>query len=249
MSSPPGWHPDPAPQQPGSPPLLRYWDGNAWTEHTAPAPSPVPADQPPAYPGAFGSPPYPTSGYDVRQQGSRPTTPDGEPLAGWWQRGLALMLDGLIVGMIAGVLSFPWWRDIIRDVSDWMQVAANEPAGTSPDVATLRDQIAHPLLVIGVVTTVVRFCYYVGFLLWRQALPGMMAVGLRVRLRERPGPMPPRAVVLRWLGHYGPALLGLTSVGGLSALYSLLDYLWPLWDGKRQALHDKLARTNVVRVR
>jgi hypothetical protein len=23
--------------------------------------------------------------------------------------------------------------------------------------------------------------------------------------------------------------------------------LWPLWDRKRQAVHDKLARTNVVR--
>ena len=29
-------------------------------------------------------------------------------------------------------------------------------------------------------------------------------------------------------------------------LLLLLDYLWPLWDDKNQALHDKLARTNVV---
>ena len=27
---------------------------------------------------------------------------------------------------------------------------------------------------------------------------------------------------------------------------SLLDGLWPLWDDKRQALHDKVAGTNVV---
>jgi uncharacterized RDD family membrane protein YckC len=170
-------------------------------------------------------------------------------LAGWWQRGLALVVDGLIVGVIAAVLSFPWWRDVIRDFSDWMRAAADAPAGTGPDVATLRDEIAHPLLMIAVITTVVRFCYYVGFLLWKQALPGMLAVGLRVRLRERPGPMPVRAVLLRWVGHYGPALLSLTPASILSLLYSLLDYLWPLWDSKRQALHDKLARTNVVRVR
>jgi uncharacterized RDD family membrane protein YckC len=27
---------------------------------------------------------------------------------------------------------------------------------------------------------------------------------------------------------------------------SILDLLWPLWDDKRQALHDKIAGTNVV---
>jgi uncharacterized RDD family membrane protein YckC len=29
----------------------------------------------------------------------------------------------------------------------------------------------------------------------------------------------------------------------------LLDHLWPAWDGKKQAIHDKIARTNVVRSR
>jgi hypothetical protein len=38
-------------------------------------------------------------------------------------------------------------------------------------------------------------------------------------------------------------------VGLLGSAYSLLDDLWPLWDGRRQALHDKVARTNVVRTR
>jgi uncharacterized RDD family membrane protein YckC len=27
----------------------------------------------------------------------------------------------------------------------------------------------------------------------------------------------------------------------------MIDMLWPLWDDKKQALHDKVARTNVVR--
>jgi len=34
-----------------------------------------------------------------------------------------------------------------------------------------------------------------------------------------------------------------------AGLYSLLDVLWPLWDDKKQAIHDKIAGTNVVRVR
>jgi uncharacterized RDD family membrane protein YckC len=31
-------------------------------------------------------------------------------------------------------------------------------------------------------------------------------------------------------------------------LFTLLDCVWPLWDGQRQALHDKIAGSVVVRV-
>jgi uncharacterized RDD family membrane protein YckC len=32
----------------------------------------------------------------------------------------------------------------------------------------------------------------------------------------------------------------------LFGLLGLLNDLWPLWDDKKQALHDKVAATNVV---
>jgi uncharacterized protein (AIM24 family) len=49
MSHPADWYPDPA----GDPTLLRWWDGNQWTEHTQPVPvqqppAPAPADPAPA---------------------------------------------------------------------------------------------------------------------------------------------------------------------------------------------------------
>ena len=60
--------------------------------------------------------------------------------------------------------------------------------------------------------------------------------------------MPLGTVLLRWVAQYGVGLLGLVPfVGSIGGLYSLLNYLWPLWDGKKQALHDKVAKTNVVR--
>jgi hypothetical protein len=31
-------------------------------------------------------------------------------------------------------------------------------------------------------------------------------------------------------------------------IWALLDYLWPLWDGRNQTLHDKVANSIVVRV-
>ena len=45
------------------------------------------------------------------------------------------------------------------------------------------------------------------------------------------------------------AILGRTACYfGLSLLSvaNLLDVLWPLWDGKKQAIHDKVVGTNVV---
>ena len=41
----------------------------------------------------------------------------------------------------------------------------------------------------------------------------------------------------------GKTLLG-TVTGGL---YSIVDSLWPLWDGRKQAVHDKIGKTTVQR--
>jgi uncharacterized RDD family membrane protein YckC len=60
--------------------------------------------------------------------------------------------------------------------------------------------------------------------------------------------MPLGTVLLRWLSQFGVGILGLVPVvGSLAGVYTLLDYLWPLWDDKKQAIHDKVAKTNVVR--
>ena len=62
--------------------------------------------------------------------------------------------------------------------------------------------------------------------------------------------MPLGTVVLRWLTQFGPSILGaIPFVGYFTGIYQLLDGLWPLWDSKRQALHDKASKTNVVRIR
>jgi uncharacterized RDD family membrane protein YckC len=245
VTSQPGWHPDPVPPQPGQHPLLRYWDGTRWTEHTAPAHEPAPAIQQygvsPTYPSY---PVTPGSAYD-----GRPTTPDGVPLAGWWWRVLALIIDGILIGIVAGIVAFPWARDVFDSYSDWFDDAMNADSST-PDTSQLQSDIAVPLAIITLVNVALGFVYNVGFLMWKQATPGKLLLGLRVRLRDQPGPMPIGTVLLRWVGQYGVGLLGVLPVAGcLSFIYTVLDYLWPLWDDKNQAIHDKIAKTNVVRIR
>jgi uncharacterized RDD family membrane protein YckC len=252
VTSQPGWHPDPTQPpgaQPGEPAQLRYWDGVRWTEHTAPAPY---QSGPGAYQGTYGAPPVAAggSGYAAKLP---PTTPDGVPLAGWWQRAGALLIDWVIVTAIVLVLALPWIRDIWHTYRDWFDDALNDGANgttTSPDTSQLQEDIAGPAAIIGLITLALEFCYHVGFLMWKQATPGKLVVGLRVRLRERPGRLPFGAVLLRWLGQFGIRVVGLIPfVGSVTGLYLLLDYLWPLWDDKKQAIHDKIAKTNVVRLR
>lgn len=237
MTSPAGWHPDPLPPQPGQPPLLRYWDGERWTEHT----SPVPVAQQ-YYDGA--APAY---------GGKSTTTPDGVPLAGWWHRVGSYLIDAIILFVIAGILAAPWWSEVIDVYLDYFDDAlADAEAGRQSSVNSfdLQNQVRGPMAIITLISLVVGFVYNVGFLMWKQATPGKLLTGLRVRLREQPGPMPIGTVVLRWLGQFGYGFLGLIPyVGGIFGLYALLDALWPLWDGKKQALHDKVAKTNVVRIR
>jgi uncharacterized RDD family membrane protein YckC len=103
---------------------------------------------------------------------------------------------------------------------------------------------AIPAMIIGLI---VSFAYEYLFLTRSGATLGKKAFGISVRLREVAGPPPGLAVVKRFGLYNGFSLLGAVPVvGSLFGLLGLLNDLWPLWDDKKQALHDKVAATNVV---
>ena len=238
MSAPAGWYPDPQPPAPGLPPQQRYWDGQGWTAHVAPV-DPQPGYA--AYPNVAGS-----------AYATPLTTPDGARLAGWWHRVGAALIDYVILAVIVGVLALPFIRDFVSAFGDYFDAAmtAAEEGSPAPSAAVFQEDISSAVLGIGAISFVVSLLYTVGFLMWKQATPGKLAVGLRIRLRESPE-LPLSAVLLRWATQSGaPGLLGLVPfVGFLTSIFSLLNVLWPLWDGKNQAIHDKVAKTNVIRVR
>jgi uncharacterized RDD family membrane protein YckC len=185
-------------------------------------------------------------------QGSA-ATPDGEPLAGWGWRALAVALDTFLAIPLYVVASLPvviwqwpavssWFNDVL-DASTQGRALPENPAvldpGTGPGLA----------LALSIVTAVLL--YELVFLRWKQATPGKLIVGLRVRLRARAG-LPWSAILPRVLFVVGIAALSKLPVAGLAfgfTIIGLLDYLWPLWDSKKQALHDKVAKTNVVKLR
>jgi len=238
--TPAGWYPDPAPEA-GASPGLRYWDGTAWTAHTAP--------------GADGARP------------TGPTTPDGEPLAGWWWRALAYVIDSIILSVAAGLVNFPAQIDMQRDlqpIMDRFDRAIEQNPEDPPDFgAFFGDYMnvlqAHAfwLLAPGAILTVL---YWVVFLRWKGGTPGKLMLGMRVRLRERAGTLPWSSIGARMAVQFGVSFAFTALAFGSASvslfflfmtisLFMLLDPLWASWDPDRQTLHDKLARTNVVKTR
>lgn len=242
MTSQPGWHPDPVPPAYGQPAQLRYWDGTRWTEHTAPAQGPAASEQYAAQ-QVYGA------AQQVYGAPGQATTPDGVPLSGWWWRVLAVIIDVVILSAVMVAIAYPWVSDVASSYGDWLDEAMSSSSG-SVDTRQLQEDIARPVLIITAINIALGFVYNVGFLMWKQATPGKLVLGLRVRLRETPGPMPLGTVLMRWVGQYAVGILGLLPLAGsIGGLYSIVNYLWPLWDSKKQALHDKVAKTNVVRIR
>ena len=174
-------------------------------------------------------------------------TPDGQPLAGYWQRVGAYLLDGIIQFVILLVLG--GWLAFKGIEPVWDEITSAIESG---DTSALENFTANNvnygyLLAFGLVAAAIQFAYAVYFLSRTGATPGKSAMGISVRLRERPGPLTVAVAARRTSVQVGLNLLGnIPLLGNVFALAALLDLLWPAWDDKKQALHDKFAKTNVV---
>jgi uncharacterized RDD family membrane protein YckC len=266
----PGWYHDPAPANPATPGTMRFWDGRQWTAQVRAAKRSEIAEMRQALAVkraeqsqlAYAGGGYATAdgaatamAYGFTQLSSRDVTPDGEVLAGWWARAGAFVLDYLLRGVIVTALGWTFMLRIahgFRDLVD--QAAQSASTGGTTSSAELDHQLLSAVMpsviALALVAVGVQLLYGVVFLKAFAATPGKMVVGLKVRLRDRPGPLPWGTVLVRCLVQNLALFLALVPVVNLfSSLYSLLNSLWPAWDGRRQGLHDKAARTNVVRVR
>lgn len=267
-AAPSGWYPDPANSA-----QERYWDGWQWSRNTRPIDNPAPTQpsagyqqqpypqqpyqqqpygqQPYQQPQPYQQHPYPQPGYGQQPYGGRPIhmTADGVPLAGWWWRALAIVIDGLIVGVAAALLSLPIYLRLAAALGDFFNASlkaaeAGLPMPPQPDINALlppTDQLILSLVSVGLHTV-----YLIGFWRWRSATPGKMIVGLRVvpvdqgRSTEK----------LAWSTVTVRALIWtVPNLNPLLLVVRVVDALMPVWNPKRQALHDLAAKTQVVKIR
>lgn len=168
-------------------------------------------------------------------------TADGVPLAGWWWRVLASMIDGVLLGI---VLTTPFAVAMSDGLLRWAEdfTLAAQYGGELPSLFDPAYGVLQPWLLITAITFVFTIVYATFFLAWKGGTIGQMSCGLRVvptdQGRAHNG-LPVGKALLR-----NVALQILASI----PIVGLVNYLAPLWDKKRQTFHDKIAKTQVVKV-
>jgi uncharacterized RDD family membrane protein YckC len=198
--------------------------------------------QAPGYPQ--GQPGYPQApvypGYAVAVSKPR-ATPDGVPLAGLGARLGAKIIDQLLVFIVVMLLSLPFLLSFIQGVRDYAQQVADQGPNYQPtnpfEIYTKTHAIPWMVSLV-LLTIVIGGLYSVLMVHLRGATLGKLWLGLRVRSWDAEGRPTWSQAVKRWAS--GELIAQLVSI------YGWLDYLWPLWDDRKQALHDKWPATVVV---
>jgi uncharacterized RDD family membrane protein YckC len=182
-------------------------------------------------PGPFGAP-----GYGV---GPAPTFNAGPaevldpvlqlPLAPWWKRLIAILLDAAIIGTV--FLLFFAIIGALSSHSTDSTTSSTSSANVAAGVVALIVLAALPNLLYAGIMNGSR----------RGQTLGKMAMGIAVRDARTGG----KIGTWRGIGRYAITIV----FDVLFVIPYLLDSLAPLWDGRRQAWHDRVVHSVVVDVR
>jgi len=191
-----------------------------------------------AQPAAYGQQGYAQPGYGQgygQPAYAQGVTPPGAPapLAEWWQRLLARLVDSLLVGMVAYLLS-----TIVTPI-----VAAD-----------LWSALTLSSILAAIFSAVAGFAYEF-FLLGRNGQTlGKQLLGIKVvQVGGTLGPegLPKDVVLKRGAVIWGPvALQAIPVIKYLAYVFFIVNAVWLLFDKPlQQCLHDKVAGTVVVKVK
>lgn len=244
------WYPDPA-----DPTRDRYWDGQSWTHNTRPRKVANPhverhLQQPsPAERSAGASSPQwqATHRPDAQWQSGQPiprplapTTADGVPLAGWWLRVAAFVLDYFALSFVLGLFTGGLSEQVYEPYMAWLgDIRGGD--GTIPDPAGYG--FMRPLLWLLLIQAGGMLVYHALMVGRFGATLGKLVFGLRV--------------VPRGQGrHTGGLGLGralwralVLTLSVLLSLPLLVGALMAATTRQRLSLNDALAGTQVVRSR
>ncbi|GAA3122680.1 hypothetical protein GCM10010466_12020 [Planomonospora alba] len=164
------------------------------------------------------------------------------PLAEWWQRLLARLLDALILAIPTFIITF---------ALSGLAVAPSINFETG-EIDT-GDTFLYTLLTT-VIAAVIYLAYELFMLKQNGQTVGKMALGIKVvqvGSHSTAGGLPMDAAAKRAGVFYGPQLVRwIPFVGWIVGLFSLVNVLWQFWDRPlQQCLHDKAASTVVVKVK
>ncbi len=202
---------------------------------------PTPGEQPPGQqsppPGYHPPPAYapaPADGGPISNHPMQSGPPTQGAYASWGSRLGAYLLDGLLTFVI-----------IVIPLAGGLALAF-----VDSDVDPVTDEITG-VNGLGIGIAVLGFLAGFAFDIWnrvfrqgRQAQSlGKKIVGIKVVSLEHGGPIGAGGAFGRWLMQ--SVVPGL--VPFLGSVYALIDGLFPLWDDRKQSVHDKVVSSVVVR--
>lgn len=232
------WYPDPA-----DPTRERYWDGQQWTHNTR-AQKTLPTPQPQTLPQQSPWQPQPQGAWQQQPQwtAAESQTPDVMPLASWWQRVAAHVLDTMMITFLLNLLLGHWSQRFSNAYAQFMDdyLLAIEQGTAAPSVGGY--DLVGPASVVVAAQAVLTLVYVVAMLRWRGATVGKMIMGLRV--------VPQDDALSTRLSWRVAIVRGLVFVACLmTSIFFVLSALMSLGTRRRQTWHDMAARTVVVRGR
>jgi uncharacterized RDD family membrane protein YckC len=168
-------------------------------------------------------------------------SPAGAPLADFGTRFLAWLIDTVILTVVSLGVSLPFFFWFVFSRQPWL----TENVDTNPDFGPVFVNFFLPVLLFEAgIFLFMLLCYYLYSveLMYRTG----QTLGKRI-MRIRIVPLDPAATLTR--GMAAKRYL-IEYVGGfLLPFFHYVDGLWQLWDKPfQQTLHDKVARTVVVKV-
>ncbi|GAA5526927.1 RDD family protein [Herpetosiphon gulosus] len=204
--------------------------------------------QPPQQP--YGQQPYGQQPYGQQPfvQGGYAVPSAAGMYASWGARLGAYLLDGLILLIPSGLIG----------------VFTGAGFAASFNMTGSRSASSIGMLIIGsLITMIINYAYFIYFHGTTGQTIGKKVLNIRV-IRRNNQAMDFVVAAKRMAITFGVAIIqlfmamltfgdSLSTLGFLSlinfaaSIGLLLDYLWPLWDSQKQALHDKVADTLVVR--
>lgn len=253
-----GWY-----ENPDNPEELRYFDGILWTANTTPLRKrphqgpvvPPPTSGPPQRPAGWGPQPHQQTGHpDPRSAGPGHPGLAGSPapggqagLASYGLRVVAYILDTLVVGVLSLVLGGWFLWKAIEPVYERFNTAMAAGDVDAMTGAIAEARLGYLAAFLGL-QLLVLLAYQVFFLTRWSATPGKLVVGISVRRVDRPGPLDTDTAIRRAGFQAAIQALGnLPYVSLLGTVLVVMDLVWPVADTQRQALHDKVAKTIVIK--
>jgi uncharacterized RDD family membrane protein YckC len=157
-------------------------------------------------------------------------SPHGQVLSEWWKRLVAILIDGAIITIPTMIIL------AVAGIGTFASVECDFTTGVCTEAPSF---LVAYTLTWGLIA-LLQFAYYTYFNGSEKGQTvGKMVMKIQVRDEQTGGPIGYGKAALRSLVTLA---LSLFTCG----IGSLLDGLWPLWDPKRQALHDKVAGSLVV---